>query len=190
MNTRLFQSVILSTLLVLTSPCSALSNGEHEELLTRLKQSLKHPVDMERFEAEVWLEDMSFRLQSKIPLSAKRDQFLKDLYLKSHHARVPPELVLAVISVESDFDNWAISRAGAQGLMQVMPFWQEEIGHQDDNLFNMQTNLSYGITILKFYLDKENGNISNALARYNGSKGNTSYPNKVLHQLNNQWARR
>ncbi|MEC9359358.1 MAG: lytic transglycosylase domain-containing protein, partial [Pseudomonadota bacterium] len=70
---------------------------------------------------------------------------------------------------------------------QVMPFWIQEIGRPDDNLFLAATNLRYGCTILKFYLDRENGNLVNALARYNGSYGRPQYPYKVLEALNRRW---
>ena len=97
--------------------------------------------------------------------------------------------MLAVIEVESAFDRFAISHAGALGLMQVMPFWLDEIGRPGDNLFEVQTNLRFGCTILKYYLDMEKGNLINALGRYNGSYGRMKYPNKVLKALNRRWYR-
>jgi soluble lytic murein transglycosylase-like protein len=92
-----------------------------------------------------------------------------------------------VIDVESNFNQFAISRAGAMGLMQVMPFWLDEIGHPDDNLFNLRTNLRMGCTILRYYLDLEKGDLTQALARYNGSKGSYRYTNKVFKVLNERW---
>ncbi|MBT8132490.1 MAG: lytic transglycosylase domain-containing protein, partial [Gammaproteobacteria bacterium] len=100
-----------------------------------------------------------------------------------------PELVLAVNDVESNFDRFAISCAGALGLMQVMPFWLDEIGRPDDNLFHINTNLRMGCTILRYYLDRENGNLVRALARYNGSLGRRIYPDKVLEKLRRKWFR-
>jgi soluble lytic murein transglycosylase-like protein len=102
---------------------------------------------------------------------------------------LPPELVLAVIDVESNFDRYAVSVAGALGLMQVMPFWTAEIGRPNDNLIQIETNVRYGCTILKYYLDMENGNYGPALARYNGSRGQRKYPNKVLDKLRLKWFR-
>src|SRR5699024_11430690 len=104
--------------------------------------------------------------------------------------QLSPDLVLAVIQVESAFKRYALSPAGARGLMQVMPFWVDEIGRPHDNLFDMQTNLRYGCTILAFYLDKENGNVTRALARYHGSLGQYSYPARVERALHKRWYKR
>jgi len=95
--------------------------------------------------------------------------------------------VLAVIEVESRFDQYAISVSGARGLMQIMPFWLDEIGISDKNLFLMRTNLRMGCTILRYYLDIESGDLTRALARYNGSLGRYAYPNKVIAALNSRW---
>ncbi|MGB1561211.1 MAG: lytic transglycosylase domain-containing protein [Sinimarinibacterium flocculans] len=142
-----------------------------------------------RFDAEVWLVDMSARLARFMPDEAARLELLRLVHSEARRAKLAPELVLAVIQVESYFDRYAISVAGAQGLMQIMPFWLDEIGRPDDNLFHVQTNLRMGCTILKFYLDKERGNLINALGRYNGSLGRLDYPDKVIHALNQRWYR-
>ena len=142
-----------------------------------------------RFDAEVWLVDMSSRLARFMPDEAARLELLRLVHSEARRAKLSPELVLAVIEVESYFDRYAISVAGAQGLMQIMPFWLKEIGRPDDNLFHVRTNLRFGCTILKFYLDKERGNLINALGRYNGSLGRLDYPDKVIHALNRRWYR-
>lgn len=141
----------------------------------------------DRFDAEVWLFDMSRRLEKKIPDHRFRLELLKNIHYEAKRAGLLPELVLAVIEVESDFDPFAISRAGARGLMQVMPFWLKEIGKPGDSLFRVRTNLRYGCTILKYYLDKEKGNLHQALARYNGSLGKRTYPSKVNRALSVRW---
>ncbi len=141
----------------------------------------------DRFDAEVWLLDMSQRLRRFMPEREQRLEFLRLVHAEATRAKVSPEIVLAVIEVESHFERFALSVAGAQGYMQVMPFWIEEIGRPEDNLFLAATNLRYGCTILKFYLDRENGNLVNALARYNGSYGRPQYPYKVLEALNRRW---
>lgn len=92
---------------------------------------------------------MSNRLKKKVPDHQKRLQLLKQIHFESHRSKLHPELVLAVIDVESNFNRYAISRVGATGLMQVMPFWLKEIGRPGDNLFNIRTNLRMGCTILK-----------------------------------------
>ncbi|MGD8566630.1 MAG: transglycosylase SLT domain-containing protein [Gammaproteobacteria bacterium] len=144
----------------------------------------------DRFDAEVWLSDMSNRLKKYIPDPEKRIYFLKNVHYEAKRAHLPPELVLSVIHVESLFNRWAISPVGAQGLMQVMPFWLKEIGHNDDSLFDIKTNLRFGCTILRHYLDREKGDLTRALARYNGSLGRMKYPNKVLTKLQNRWFKR
>lgn len=144
----------------------------------------------DRFDAEVWLVDMSARLGRFLPDEKERLNLLKHLHFEARKANLHPELVLAVIEVESRFDRFAISNAGARGLMQIMPFWLKEIGRPDDNLFKPQTNLRFGCTILRYYLDMEKGDLGPALARYNGSSGSTRYPNKVVTALNHRWYRR
>lgn len=141
----------------------------------------------DRFDAEVWLLDMSNRLERFIPDTEKRLRLLKLIHLEATRAEVHPELVLAVIEVESYFDNFAISNAGALGLMQVMPFWLKEIGRPNDNLFDIKTNLRMGCTILKYYLDKSKGDLVEALQRYNGSLRSNRYSDKVLTRLNQRW---
>jgi soluble lytic murein transglycosylase-like protein len=144
----------------------------------------------DRFHAEVWLMDMSKRLAKRVPETASRLELLKSIHYEATRAKLPPEMVLAVIEVESNFNQWAISVVGAQGLMQIMPFWLNEIGRDGDNLFSVKTNLRFGCTILKHYLKKEKGNWTRALARYNGSLGRFKYPNKVFKKLSKNWFRR
>ena len=141
----------------------------------------------DRFDAEVWLTDMSSRLARQVPDPDERLEILTRVHYEASRVELPPELVLAVIEVESNFDRFAVSVAGALGLMQVMPFWRNEIGRPDDNLIRIDTNLRYGCTILKFYLDKEKGDLRRALGRYNGSLGKRKYPNKVIDKLSTKW---
>jgi len=109
------------------------------------------------------------------------------VHYEASRVDIEPELVLAVIEVESRFDEYAISVSGARGLMQIMPFWLEEIGISDQNLFKMRTNLRMGCTILRYYMDMEPNDLGRALARYNGSLGRTVYPNKVIKALRKNW---
>jgi soluble lytic murein transglycosylase-like protein len=143
----------------------------------------------DRFDAEVWLMDMSTRLKSRMPDDRKRLELLKNIHYEANKVGLAPELVLAVINVESNFNRWAISSAGAQGLMQIMPFWLKEIPQAGDNLFNARTNLRFGCTILKHYLQREKGDFQRALARYNGSLGKVWYPNRVFDTLRKRWFR-
>jgi soluble lytic murein transglycosylase-like protein len=130
---------------------------------------------------------MSARLSRFVDDPEQRLQLLRQIHAAATAAELPPELVLAVIEVESHFDRFAISRVGAQGMMQVMPFWKDEIGRPDDNLTDNLTNLEYGCRILQFYLQREEGRLHPALARYNGSYGSRVYSDKVYRAWRNHW---
>jgi len=143
----------------------------------------------DRFDAEVWLTDMSQRLQSRVKDPEERLTILKQVHYEARRSGLEPELVLALINVESNFDHFAISSVGARGLMQIMPFWLEEIGRPDDNLFDISTNLRFGCTILNIYLKREKGDMRRALARYNGSVGKNWYPQRVYKALRTTWYR-
>jgi len=139
-------------------------------------------------EAQLWLDDMSRRLEQRIPDAAYRFDFLSTVHYEATRAGLDPHLVLGLIEVESGFRKYAISKAGARGYMQVMPFWTKAIGAPDHNLFHLRTNLRYGCTILRYYLDLEKGDLYRALGRYNGSLGKPEYPNLVRAAWQKNWA--
>ncbi len=139
-------------------------------------------------EAEAWLNTMSQRLVRFIPDEEKRRELLTTVQYEATRAGLDPQLVLGLIQVESGFKKYAVSSAAARGYMQIMPFWVKVIGTQDQNLFHLRTNLRYGCTILRYYLDVEKGNLYRALGRYNGSLGQPEYPNIVLGAWKNHWA--
>lgn len=139
-------------------------------------------------EARVWLTEMSRRLEKRFPDPNERLDLLRTMHYEARRAGLDPQLVLGVIEVESAFRKYAISTAGAQGYMQVMPFWTREIGTKEHNLFHLRTNLRYGCTILRHYLDIEKGNLFRALGRYNGSLGKAEYPNLVLSAWKGKWS--
>lgn len=141
----------------------------------------------DEFEAQVWLVDMSARLKRYIKDPEERLQLLRMIHKEAARADISAELVISVIHVESAFNPYAVSYVGAQGLMQVMPFWKNELGRGDDNLIDVSTNLRYGCTILRHYLDREKGDWTRALARYNGSLGRTKYPEKVMNFWQKYW---
>ncbi|MDR0996769.1 MAG: lytic transglycosylase domain-containing protein [Zoogloeaceae bacterium] len=126
-----------------------------------------------------WLTEASARLARRLPDPAYRLELLRAIHYEATRAGLDPELVLGLIEVESAFRKYAVSSAGARGYMQVMPFWVGLIGQPTDNLFHLRTNLRYGCTILRHYLDIERGDLFRALGRYNGSLGRAEYPNKV-----------
>ncbi len=138
-------------------------------------------------EAIEWLSAMSARLEKKIPDRDGRLEFLRSVHYEATRAGLDPQLVLGLIQVESGFKKYAVSGAGARGFMQVMPFWIKVIGRGDDNLFHLRTNLRYGCTILRHYLDIEKGNLYRALGRYNGSLGQPQYPNLVRGAWDRNW---
>ena len=144
--------------------------------------SFKSPLD-----AADWLGEMSRRLQKRIPDRDYRIDLLRSVHYEATRAGLDPQLVLGLLQVESGFRKYAVSSAGARGYMQVMPFWVKLIGRPDDSLFDMRTNLRYGCTILRHYLDIEKGDIFRALGRYNGSLGKPEYPNMVRAAWQNQW---
>lgn len=138
-------------------------------------------------EGRAWLSDMSARLKKRMPDAVSREDFLRTLHYEASRAGLDPQMVLGLIQVESAFKKYAVSPVGARGFMQVMPFWVKSIGAQDHNLFMLRTNLRYGCTILRHYLDREQGDLFRALGRYNGSLGRPEYPNLVLKAWRNDW---
>ena len=139
-------------------------------------------------EADAWLSEMSQRLSKRIPDKVTRETLLNTVHYEATRAGLDPHLVLGLIEVESGFRKYAVSSAGARGYMQVMPFWTRAIGTQEHDLFHLRTNLRYGCTILRHYLDLEKGNLYRALGRYNGSLGKPDYPNMVKVAWHRHWA--
>ena len=128
-----------------------------------------------------WLGEMSERLKKKIPGHQERIEFLQTVWYESKRSGLDVSLVLGLVQVESNFRKFAVSSAGARGLMQVMPFWTRVIGDGDSaQLFRMQTNLRFGCVILRHYLGRENGDLFMTLGRYNGSRGRAPYPDAVF----------
>lgn len=152
-----------------------------DELRSSLKRNIEAADSFEdRFEAEAWLMLMSGRLERYVKDPERRLSLLREVHREARRADLQPELVLAVIEVESHFNRYAVSSVGAQGIMQVMPFWKNEIGRPEDNLIDLETNLRYGCTILKHYIERSEGRLAEALARYNGSYGSYRYTIKVM----------
>ncbi|TCV89100.1 lytic transglycosylase domain-containing protein [Sulfurirhabdus autotrophica] len=185
-------------LLLLALPSAAQAGAQaYEKLDNSAKSTLRKAVGdtssmrlafANESDAHAWISEMSQRMQKRIPDEFMRVLFLKTLHYEATRAGLDPQLVLGLTQVESGFKKYAISSAGARGYMQVMPFWLKEIGNKGDNLFDMRTNLRFGCTILRFYLDREKGDLFRALGRYNGSLGKAEYPNMVVGAWRNHWA--
>ena len=143
----------------------------------------------DKFDSEVWYKTMEPRLAHLVPTHAARVEILDQVYCEARRdptLPLPPDLVLALIEVESRFDRWAVSPAGAVGLMQVMPFWPRELGVQNQ-LVRVAPNIRIGCEILRYYLRAENRNWPRALARYNGSVGRNTYPALVMQHWQRVW---
>src|SRR6476659_6299293 len=174
---------------------AALAGAQQYEVLTASVRATmasavndRASVDWKDLDTRAWVRGMTRRVVSRFPDEESARQFLALVRYEAMRAGLDPHLVLAVIDVESHFRKYAVSKSGARGLMQVMPFWVRELGESGHNLFHERTNLRYGCTILRHYLDRENGNMARALARYNGSLGQSDYSNRVLKALRDRWA--
>jgi len=196
LSMRRILSLMGAILLVLVSLPGRAGNQVEEALASNVQNSLHRsvsdypaprlvfPTDVEGW---AWLADMSSRLASKMPDWPTRRDFLITVQYEATRAGLDPQLVLGLIQHESNFRKYAVSNAGARGFMQVMPFWVRQIGNSGHDLFTLRTNLRYGCTILRYYLEIEQGDLYRALGRYNGSLGRGEYPNAVLASMNRYW---
>jgi soluble lytic murein transglycosylase-like protein len=158
-----------------------------------LKSAVKHAIEQaecfeDRYDSAVWYKMMEPRLRKRVPDRDERMSILKNVFCEANRpgeVKIPPGLVMALIDVESGFNRYAVSYAGAVGLMQVMPFWPETLGMRRHQLVKAPENIRMGCAIFRFYLKRENNNIARALARYNGSTGKRWYSDKVIAQ----WSR-
>ena len=184
-------------LLALALPLTAFAGAQkYEPLSTSVQAALSLAIADQAppkssfrgsMEAVDWLAEMSHRLESRIANRESRHEFLRAVHYEATRAGLDPQLVLGLIQVESGFKKYALSSAGARGFMQVMPFWVDVIGRRNDDLFHLRTNLRYGCTILRHYLDIEQGDLYRALGRYNGSLGQAAYPNLVRAAWHKHW---
>jgi len=163
---------------------ASVQNSLHRSVSDYPAPHLEFATDVEGWS---WLADMSSRLAAKIPDWPTRRDFLITVQYEATRAGVDPQLVLGLIQHESNFRKFAVSSAGARGYMQVMPFWLRQIGDPEHDLFNLRTNLRYGCTILRYYIDRENGDLYRALGRYNGSLGRPEYPSAVIASMQRRW---
>lgn len=190
---RFAKPLILTTGIIASCAVFAepkINSEEHLAIRSFLQQTIQDSSSFkDRFDAEVWLLSQSANLEQYIKNPQERLRILKAIHHEATQADLNPDIVLAVIQIESAFNRYAVSRVGAQGLMQVMPFWKNEIGRAEDNLTNELTNLKYGCRILQFYIQKEEGKggLSMALARYNGSYPRTIYTEKVMDAWKDRW---
>jgi len=187
-------SLVLAVLLFTTV---AFAGGQKEEPLSNSVKALMQKsisdqatpktIFASEVEGQIWLKEMSNRLKARMPDQDMREDFLRTVYYEATRAGLDPQLVLGLIQVESGFKKYAVSSVGARGYMQVMPFWVNSIGAPEHNLFHLKLNLRYGCTILRHYIDMENGDLYRALGRYNGSLGQPEYPTMVVGAWKKNW---
>lgn len=192
MTRRQVRAALAAAVLALVLPAQA-GNQKEEALADSVRVALTNAIRdgrppqptfrdaaaRQRYVA--WLAAMSQRIRRYIPDTQSRIEFLESAWYEATRAGLDPGLVLGLIQVESAYRKYAVSLVGARGYMQVMPFWTRVIGDNNRRaLFDMRTNLRYGCSILRMYIDMEGGNLYLALGRYNGSRGRPEYPNAVL----------
>jgi soluble lytic murein transglycosylase-like protein len=196
MNVKRLKKLLMVMLLAFCTT-NVMAGGQREEALSHSVKAMmqKSVSDLaapklmfsDEQAGQAWLNEMSQRLEKRMPDKAYREDFLTSVHYEATRAGLDPQLVLSLINVESAFKKYAVSSVGARGYMQVMPFWAKTIGNPDHNLFDLRLNLRYGCTILRHYLDIERGNLFRALGRYNGSLGKAKYPNLVVGKWRKHW---
>lgn len=121
----------------------------------------------------------------KLELEQAKDIVSKSFEESEKHD-VEPLLLLAIINIESKFKQKAQSNMGAVGLTQVMPQYHQtkvkELKKDKLDIWSIEGNIRVGVQILKEYIQASDGDIPNALQRYNGSFSDPSkgYSRKVL----------
>jgi soluble lytic murein transglycosylase-like protein len=184
-------AVLLALTVSFTLPGEARADQQRDPELKQLLQKIICSSDCftDKYDAEVWYKSMEPRLARFVPTHEARIEILDHVYCEAKRdptLKIPPDLVLALMEVESRFDRWAVSPAGAVGLMQVMPFWPRELGVQNQ-LVKVAPNIRMGCEILRYYLRVEHHNWTQALARYNGSVGKNTYPALVMQRWEHAW---
>ena len=185
-----YAGIILTTLILLMAPPHVVAKKAEVDPVLRQKLVENFAAtydDTDKFDAEVWLRVSDQRLQRYMKSQTDRLDLLRLVYREAKRHGLDPDLVLAVMQIESAFDQYAISRVGARGIMQVMPFWRAEIGRPQDNLTELETNIRYGTVILAHYIEVAKNDLVEALARYNGSLGRLKYPEKVIKAWRTRW---
>jgi soluble lytic murein transglycosylase-like protein len=172
-------------------PGAACADQQRDPQLKELLEKIiiNHDCFVDKYESEVWYKTMEPRLAPYVASHEDRMSILDQVYCEAKRdptLALPPDLVMALIDVESRFNTWAVSPAGAVGLMQVMPFWPRQLGVQNQ-LVRIAPNIRMGCEILRFYLRQEHMNWARALARYNGSVGHNTYPALVMQRWQRVW---
>jgi len=155
----------------------------HDQLLAMNEESM---LNEKKYARVNFLEYQSAFFKRKFPDISK---IIAVTYKKSQYFGFKPNLILAVMQVESAFNPLALSAAGAYGLMQIhYAVWKDELKIDKSRIFNIDYNIELGLQILRQYYDRSGGNIKRALFLYNnGYKyDNTGYFAKVSSSIYNQ----
>ncbi len=141
-------------------------------------------------ESVAWLTEMSVRLAARSSIADRdaRLEFLKVAYYEAKRAGLDPQLLLALIDVVSKFEKHAVTDDTKKGYMRVSQKWVALIGTSGHDLFLLRTNLRYGCTVLRHYLEIEDGDLYRALGRYNGTVGKPGFPNAVRKAWEAHWS--
>ena len=182
----------LSATVLLAAGAGVHAQSQQEpELRTIVAQAIESAACFaDKFDSAVWFSLMEPRLRNIVKDPNERVRILEIVFCEAHRpgeVRLPPGLVMAVMDVESRFDRWAVSSAGAVGLMQIMPFWPGELGMERHQLVQVEANIRMGCAILRHYLQREKNDVRKALARYNGSVGRRKYPDLVVSRWTSRW---
>jgi soluble lytic murein transglycosylase-like protein len=188
---RYAQAVLLALIVSFALPGASRADQQRDPELKDLLQKIIGSADCftDKYESEVWYKSMEPRLAQFVATHEERVEILNHVFCEAKRdpsMQIPPDLVLALMEVESRFDRWAVSPAGAVGLMQVMPFWPRQLG-VSNQLVKIAPNIRMGCEILRYYLRVEHHNWSAALARYNGSVGHNKYPALVMQRWQHSW---
>src|SRR5271170_4902972 len=130
-------AVLLALIVSFALPGVSCADQQREPELKELLQRIIGSADCftDKYESEVWYKAMEPRMAKFVPTHEARVEILDHVYCEAKRdstLQIPPDLVLALMEVESRFDRWAVSPAGAVGLMQVMPFWPRQLGLQNE----------------------------------------------------------
>lgn len=183
------RTVWLATAIAACLPVAARADRQMDPELRGVVAAAISPAQCyaDKYDRALWFAMMEPRLARYVKDPVERGEILHNVHCESKRVSLPPELVMAVMEVESRFNRYAVSSAGAVGLMQVMPFWPRQLGMSNEQLVRIPDNVRMGTTILSYYLRKERGDYERALQRYNGSLGRPGYSDAVLDRLVAGW---
>ncbi len=166
---------------------SSLANTRIESLILENK-ALKHKLELLRAKEDLPRRDLEAYILKKyrtIPEVVATEVASQAVKLTKEQG-VPFSLIVGLIEVESHFKPWAVSKKGARGLMQVMPFWvknkKADLGLKSKfDLHDIGTNIEAGIKIFKIHLEEAKNDINQGLYLYVGK--DKTYADKVFNAM-------